>query len=90
MQTQNMFSFVDIIFIKSNIESYLFYLVDYKLHNMTFNYKHKDKMLQFPPLYPIKSSKTKVFEWQDHSNPFHLIQSAFEVIEGKCDLHKQK
>ena len=66
VETQNMFSFVDIIFIKSN---YLFYLVDYKLHNMTFNYKHKDKMLQFPPLYPIKSSKTKVFEWKDHSNP---------------------
>ena len=72
------------------IESYLFYLVDYKLHNMTFNYKHEDKMLQFLPVYPIKSSKTKVFEWQDHSNPFHLIQTAFEVIEGKCDSHRQK
>ena len=47
VETQNMFSFVEIIFIKSN---YLFYLVDYKLHNMTFNYKHEDKMLQFRPV----------------------------------------
>ena len=84
VETPNMFSFVDIIFIKSNS------LVDYKLQNMTLNYKHMDMMLQFPILYPIKSSKTKVFEWQDHSNPFHLIQTAFEVIEGKCDSHKQK
>ena len=44
VETQNMFSFVDIIFIKSNC------LVNYKLHNMTFNYKHKDKMLQFLPV----------------------------------------
>ena len=84
-ETQNMFSFVDIIFIKSN-----FCLVHYKLHNMTIDYKHKDKMLQFLPVQPIKSSNTNVFEWQDHSNLFHLIQTAFEVIEGKCDSHKQK
>ena len=44
VETQNMFSFVDIIFIKSNC------LVNYKLYNMTFNYKHKDKMLQFLPV----------------------------------------
>ena len=37
-ETQNMFSFVDIIFIKSTS----YWLVNYKLDNMTFNYKHKD------------------------------------------------